>query len=142
MCLSGQNLENDISESHSTGDSTSISVRPFAYVKYTIANVSGCTLASYDTKISEEEYMVMIVGSSFKTIPFVGLRSQVGGSYNAQSVYAYVQDGTWRLSASYPGGIPENGVNGTWILYCMLIRNTLVNKLPDKIINAGGDIRK
>lgn len=117
--------------------------KPINYIKYVLKNVYGDWVDNFNTKIPVKDYTLVVVGSSFSE-PF--MKSETVNhpdTYNSFNVNAF-KDGTvghetWRLTADYTGGAPENKtvngvevvVNGTWTIYCLAINNSQVKVHDD-----------
>ncbi|MDR0506927.1 MAG: hypothetical protein LBH32_08970 [Dysgonamonadaceae bacterium] len=111
----------------------------FNHLTYTIANVDGCKLASFNTQIPESQYTLVIVGSTF----ILGVNGEhlVNGTsqngYNPQKIVSRAIGGLWHLSADYTGGKPVNGngvkVNGTWRIDCIAVNNAIVQVITDAL---------
>jgi len=105
---------------------------PINYITYTISNVNGDFISNYDTLINNTEYTVAVIGSSF-SLPLAVNTNQ----YYPLNVFAFKQGNTWRLTADYRGGSTVSG-NGDWVLYCIVINNSLVKTLNSVNQNLGG----
>jgi len=130
------------------------------YQKYIITvdadNSGGDWVNSMDTSIPEEDYTVVVVGHSFKTLDEKGeyttslMRTNTEvepgfekyGTYNASQVYAFATNNTnpqennyniktWKLRADYIGGGTANKKPGQWEIYCLIINNSMVKTLPE-----------
>jgi hypothetical protein len=113
--------------------------KPFNCIKYVISNVNGDWIANFDTKLAQSTYTLIIVGSSFS---ITGMKNDngvgTGATYNPLNVYAFLSNGTWRLSADYSGGSTADGQNGTWTINCIVVNNSMVTTLPDQTWNLQG----
>lgn len=105
---------------------------PINYITYTLSNVNGDYISNYDTQINDTEYTVAVIGSSFSS-PLAVNTNQ----YYPLNVFAFKQGNTWRLTADYRGGSTVSG-NGDWVLYCIIINNSLIKTLNSVSQNLGG----
>ncbi|WP_125722569.1 hypothetical protein [Flavobacterium ustbae] len=112
--------------------------KAFNSVRYIINNVAGDFVNDLDIKVNAADYTVIVVGSSFDPRGG-GLKASNGGTFTPLNVYAFIQNGTWHLSADYAGGTTSNNLNGNWTLYCMIINNSMVNTLGDQSVNLSGN---
>jgi hypothetical protein len=114
-------------------------IKPINYITFelTCANpgANGDYIKNYDTKISASNYTMVVVGATLKDNNKdggnIGLSvGDTSGTYNPYAVYAFNEDNTWRLRADYVGGgVASSTIKGTWVLYCLVIHNSLVNTL-------------
>ncbi len=119
---------------------TSPGGKPVNAVEYVIKNVNLAWLANYDTKIPVSDYTLFITASSFKPQKTLSLKlySTVTGDFSPSSVIAYVQNGTWRLSADYIQATPTDGLNGTWTIDCIVMNNALIAALATQNVSLNG----
>ncbi|SMC63084.1 hypothetical protein [Moheibacter sediminis] len=111
--------------------------KPFYYTKYTLSNVKMDWVANFDTKIDTNKYTVVVVGCSFN----VGISTFFNsGNYffQSQNVFSYKSGGTWRLTADFPNISTLQNLNGTWVIYVLIMENNQVTQLPDITVNMGG----
>ncbi|SIP92666.1 hypothetical protein [Chryseobacterium sp. RU33C] len=102
------------------------SEKVFYYQTYELTNVAGDFVSNYNTMIPSADYTLVIVGSVFDQ-PLTTLTTPV--RFTSQNVYAFISNGTWRLSADFPNVTANNGtgtVNGTWKINTLIIRNNQV----------------
>jgi hypothetical protein len=117
--------------------------QPIAYVKYVLSNVSYARVSDCDTKVDTSDYIMVVVGSNFETVPAKSgmvMAAGYSGSFAPQNIYAFKSGTTWHLFADYVGGTTYYGGNGTWTIWCMLINKSIVNTLPTVTASLGGGI--
>ncbi|WP_131329561.1 hypothetical protein [Chryseobacterium piperi] len=118
--------------------------KSFSTATYQLNNVNGDWVNNFDTKISATDYTVIVTGLSFGGSPNAkGLRvgaegTPAGSTYNPLNYSAFIQNGTWRLTADYDGGNPPPGVNGNWTINVLIINNSLINGLSTQTYNLNG----
>ncbi|HBV17364.1 hypothetical protein [Chryseobacterium carnipullorum] len=98
--------------------------KPINYITYVAKGVYAGNLESLDTNISENDYTIVVVGSTFSEKTIFNQSAGADGAYNPLNVYAFKKNGTWRLHAEYFGGGVSGG--GDWTIYCLVINNSLV----------------
>jgi hypothetical protein len=130
-------------------------IRPINYITYQITSneASGDWISDFNTKISATNYTMVVVGAQLQITEAntaLGISGDISvgrGTYNPFSAYAFVKNGTWRLTADYKDGglAPTTGTNnnhagkGTWHLYCLVIHNSLVNNMGVKTGGTTGN---
>ncbi|MDR1501395.1 MAG: hypothetical protein LBT43_02935 [Prevotella sp.] len=121
---------------------TSQNSKSFSYIKYTLTTGNKDWISNFNTMIPTDAYTVVVVGSSFKTktkddgLKFdnTGPNANSTATYSGQSVYAFEEGNTWRLTADYIGGSTADGLNGTWDIYCLIINKSIINILPSQSV--------
>ncbi|WP_131368679.1 hypothetical protein [Chryseobacterium luteum] len=116
------------------------SEKAFYYQKYNLNNVSGDWVNNFDTKINAANYTLIIVGSYFSKLLGVNNTNTSTSRFTPQNVFAFKENGTWRISADFPttSSVGDSGgalVNGDWTIYTMVIRNNQVVNNADVTIN-------
>lgn len=129
---------------------------PFYYFTYELKNVDKDWVSNFDTKIPTNEYTLIIVGSAFsnklavRRIDVTRARDYydyfgplVVRAFNVDSATGTPYN-TWRIQADYIQATAveddsNNGVNGTWTLYCMVIANTEVTNLGEYTVSFSGN---
>jgi hypothetical protein len=106
-------------------------------ITYTLNNVQGDWVDNYDTKISTAEYTVVVVGMFFNSNLKIVSPGSAQPLYSPSNVFAYQNNNTWRLFADYPG-TSTTGNNGTWIITCLIINNSIVKNLFNVTQDLGG----
>jgi len=106
------------------------------YIQFNINNVNKDWVNNFNTKISTKDYTVVVVGSSFNKILVTAAPSQ--NDYNPFSVYAFEQDGTWRIKADYYAGFTKDGSNGSWSVRCLIINKSILKTIPPIIVDMHG----
>ncbi|MDR3142318.1 MAG: hypothetical protein LBU37_11430 [Tannerellaceae bacterium] len=96
----------------------------------------------FDTKIGDDQFMLAVVGSSFKTnTTGSGLSTNGSGSgtFAPSVVQAIPKNGTWHLQADYTGAAPADGKPGTWTIHCLAINLSIIKKVDITNGNYTGD---
>jgi hypothetical protein len=118
---------------------TSANAFPFSAVTYKINNVQFDWINNFDTKVSDANYVVLITGLVFSKQYLKPLGAAPGAVvYNPLNFSAYVQNGTWRLSADYQAGTTSDDSNGDWTINCLIINKSIIQQLPVQTANLGG----
>ncbi|MDR1203794.1 MAG: hypothetical protein LBL58_19465 [Tannerellaceae bacterium] len=105
------------------------------------ANGAEDWIADFDTKIEVDEFTLVVVGSSFATLPIgvtVGLKMyedgdlSIKGTFAPSTVLAFYEEtlkhDTWHLKADYSRASPANGKPGVWTIYCLAINKSIVKE--------------
>ncbi len=111
---------------------------PINFISYTLSNVQGDWIDNYDTKINSGEYTVAVIGSYFTGNLNVGNPGTAQPYFSPPNVIANVVNNTWRLRADFPATSTNDGLNGTWQIYCLVINNSLIKIHLPVNQNLGG----
>ncbi len=136
-------VDNATGEFYKAGQSE----KAFYYQTYNISNVNGDWISDFDTKISTDNYTVIIVGSYFDQLLGVNTANTTLNRFTPQNVYAFknTTTNTWRLTADFPSVTSRaanasdavQSPNGKWTIYTMIVRNNQVVNNSDVNINLG-----
>jgi hypothetical protein len=131
-----------------------------AATTYTISNVNQDFIASFDTKIPYADYTVWITGFQFapkisqnpdslQATRYLYASNGIDGSstwtadarntaFGALNVIAKknTNTGTWCLYADYAPA--HTLANGTWMLNCLIAKNTFITVIPDQTYDLKG----
>ncbi|WP_294222782.1 hypothetical protein [uncultured Chryseobacterium sp.] len=123
--------------------------KTFYYQTYNISNVNGDWISDFDTKISTDNYTVIIVGSYFDQLLGVNTANTSLNRFTPQNVYAFknTTTNTWRLTADFPSVTSKAAnasdaiqvPNGKWTIYTMIVRNNQVVNNSDVNIDLGAN---
>lgn len=112
----------------------------FNSITYQLNNVNGDYVSEFNTNINTAQYTLIIVGSSFIPVGTAEIKSNSGvaGTFSPLNVFAFINAGTWRISADYRGGTTTDGSNGSWTIRAVVINNTFLTSLGTVTANLGG----
>jgi len=110
----------------------------FYYQKYNLTNVNLDWVQDFNTRIPTSTYTLVVVGTAFNAGLSVANADSINDVFYAQNVFAYPSAGTWRISADFPNATTIGSVNGTWIIYTMILSNNQVVNNADVTVNLGG----
>ncbi|WP_114822615.1 hypothetical protein [Chryseobacterium sp. KLBC 52] len=110
----------------------------FNYITYALSNVNGDWVSDYDTKISTADYTMIVVGSNFGSYLNVVNPGTAQPLFSPYVANAYPSGTTWRLQADYTGTNSAGTANGTWVLKCLIINNSLLKNLTGVSQDLGG----
>lgn len=91
----------------------------FNFMTYTFTNVDEDQITNFNTLIPADQYTLAIIGHIFNDALEV-----VNDSFGATNVRAFVENGTWRITADHPVSGTIGNVSGTWIIDCMAVLTT------------------
>jgi hypothetical protein len=109
---------------------------PINMINYTLSNVNGDYISDYDTKINIAEYTVIVVGIYFSQLLKVVSPETPQPYFAPFNVIAFEQNSTWHLNADYPNTASSS--NGTWVINCLVINNSLIKILTNVNQDLGG----
>ncbi|MEO4006672.1 hypothetical protein [Flavobacterium sp. CAU 1735] len=101
------------------------------HIVYKLYKAKKDRISNFNTNIDISKYTLIVVGSSFNQLLYPEI-----GWYSSKNVYAFEQDGTWRLFADYLES--HSKVNGDWEIYCLIINKGVVKKIPATTVNMEG----
>jgi len=102
------------------------------FIIYKLFKANRDRISNFNTNINASQYTLVVAGSSFNQL----LRPDVGW-YSSKNVYAFIEEGTWRLFADYYES--HSRVNGDWEIYCLIINNRLLTTIPATTVDMGGN---
>lgn len=126
-------VDNTTGEIYKVGSSTDANAKPLSYVTYTISNVNGDWISDYNTKIPSDKYTVVVVGYSFSTT-----LTLYYNSVPPVNVISFIYNGNWYLTADYKNSGTSDSSNGTWIINCLVLNNSMTSVLAPQTANLNG----
>jgi hypothetical protein len=121
-------------------NSAGASTKAINYVIYQLKG-SGDWIRNFNTKIFDEDYTLVIVGTSLTTTTEnAGIYGPSEEVTYVSNVYAdtYIESSNrhrWIIHADYAGGSTTDGQDAIWTIYCLVINNALVNSHKDNPIS-------
>jgi hypothetical protein len=127
--------------------------KPFTYIKFVIYTTNVPTafrdwVSNFNTKINADKFVLTIIGSAFQinmngTIRGALMKSMsaVANTFGTSQIYAFVDNGTWRIRADYAEADVSNtsaGISYQWLIYALVINKSMISdiyeiqgKIPD-----------
>src|SRR5690606_13854967 len=96
---------------------------------YQLANVDGDWVLDFDTKISAEDYALVILSAWFD-------RNLVGPKPAPPMARATSIGNTWHLEADYSS--VSSNTNGTWYITCVVYPKSYAKIFPVQTVSMGG----
>ncbi|MDR1624116.1 MAG: hypothetical protein LBS04_03995 [Tannerellaceae bacterium] len=136
--LSSTDTVSQVVRHNSTGELLSLvtgkNSKAFNYVEYEIecSDYNKDWIKDFNTRIPTNQFTVVVVGSSFKpktTDSGLKMSQSNMGTFAASTVRAFTNGDTWRLEADYIGAEPNDGNAGTWSIDCLVINQSVLQKV-------------
>lgn len=102
---------------------------------YNLVNPDGDLVLNYNTLIPADTYDVFAISAYYDK----ELSSNEGNKWFSIPYYAaFIEGGTWRLTADYPRFTTQNEDVGTWTITVAIYSKTLSKNLGNPTVNMNG----
>ncbi|MDR2408491.1 MAG: hypothetical protein LBE13_10340 [Bacteroidales bacterium] len=117
---------------------TDYETKPFTYIKFTIFTDNSETghldwVNNFNTKINSNKFVMTIIGSAFQYsdkeegVLMQGTGTADDKGFGTAQIYAFVEDGTWRIRADYAEAHPVNNSKYKWLIYALVINKSMIS---------------